>query len=53
MIAEEGTAFILVEQHAEIALSLTRECVVLERGAIVHRAPSRGPARRTRPRWTA
>ena len=33
MITEEGTAFILVEQHAEIALSLTEEAVVLERGA--------------------
>jgi branched-chain amino acid transport system ATP-binding protein len=38
MIAEEGTAVILVEQHAEIALSLTENAVVLERGAIVHRA---------------
>ena len=26
MLAEQGTAFILVEQHAEIALSLTAEC---------------------------
>ena len=41
MIADEGTAFILVEQHAEIALSLTDAAVVLERGSIVHRAPSR------------
>jgi branched-chain amino acid transport system ATP-binding protein len=40
MIAEEGTAVILVEQHAEIALSLTENAVVLERGAIVHRAAS-------------
>lgn len=40
MIAEEGTAVILVEQHAEIALSLTENAVVLERGAIVHRARS-------------
>jgi branched-chain amino acid transport system ATP-binding protein len=40
MLAQEGTAVILVEQHAELALSLTRDAVVMERGAIVHRAPS-------------
>jgi branched-chain amino acid transport system ATP-binding protein len=38
--AEQGTAFILVEQHAEVALSVTAEAIVLERGAIVHRARS-------------
>ena len=32
---------ILVEQHAEIVLSLTQDAVVMERGVIVHRAPSR------------
>jgi len=36
MTADEGTALILVEQHAEVALSLTGQAVVLERGAIVH-----------------
>jgi branched-chain amino acid transport system ATP-binding protein len=41
MTAEEGTAFILVEQHAQVALSLTQQSIVLERGRIVHRAPSR------------
>jgi branched-chain amino acid transport system ATP-binding protein len=41
MTADEGTAFILVEQHAEIALSLTDAAVVLERGSIVHSAPSK------------
>jgi branched-chain amino acid transport system ATP-binding protein len=41
MTADEGTAFILVEQHAEVALSLTDEAVVLERGSIVHRGRSR------------
>ena len=41
MIVEEGTAVILVEQHAEIALSLTEHAILLERGAIVHRARSR------------
>jgi len=40
MIAQEGTAVILVEQHAELALSLTQHAVVMERGVIVHRAPS-------------
>ena len=40
MTADEGTAFILVEQHAEVALSLTDHAIVLERGTIVHRAPS-------------
>jgi len=41
MIRDEGTAVILVEQHAEVALSLTQDAVVMERGVIVHRAPSR------------
>ena len=41
MISAEGMAVILVEQHAELALSLTQDAVVMERGAIVHRAPSR------------
>jgi branched-chain amino acid transport system ATP-binding protein len=40
MIADEGTAFILIEQHAEVALSLTRDAIVIERGNIVHRAHS-------------
>ena len=46
MIEDEGTAIILVEQHAEVALSLTQEALVMERGAIVHRAPSREAAQR-------
>ncbi len=41
MTADQGTAFILVEQHAEVALALTDDAIVLERGAIVHRTPSR------------
>jgi branched-chain amino acid transport system ATP-binding protein len=40
MMAEEGTAIVLVEQHAEIALSLTQDAIVIERGAIVHRGAS-------------
>jgi len=33
-------AVIVVEQHAKLALSLTRQAIVLERGRVVHRAPS-------------
>ncbi len=40
MLAEQGTAFILVEQHTDIALSLTQHAIVLERGTIAHSAPS-------------
>src|SRR5262245_59063892 len=40
MIEQSGTAVILAEQHAEIALSLTRDVLVLERGAIVYRGRS-------------
>ena len=40
-MTSEGTcAFILVEQHAEIALSLTQSALLLERGRIVHTGPS-------------
>jgi len=37
---DEGTATVLVEQHTDLALSLTEEAVVIERGSIVHRARS-------------
>ena len=40
MATEHGTTIVLIEQHADVALSLTRQAVVLERGAIVHRAAS-------------
>jgi branched-chain amino acid transport system ATP-binding protein len=40
MMAEEGTAFVLVEQHSEVALGLTQNAVVIERGRIAHRAAS-------------
>ena len=36
----QGIATILVEQHAAVALALTQQAVVIERGRIVHRAPS-------------
>ncbi|MBI2316402.1 MAG: ABC transporter ATP-binding protein [Betaproteobacteria bacterium] len=41
MAAEEGTTILLVEQHADIALALTQDAVVLERGTVVHRSRSR------------
>jgi branched-chain amino acid transport system ATP-binding protein len=31
---------VIVEQHARLALSLTRDAIVMDRGRIVHRAPS-------------
>lgn len=40
MAKEQGTTFIVIEQHADVALSLTHRAVVLERGAIVHSAAS-------------
>jgi branched-chain amino acid transport system ATP-binding protein len=40
MLADRKIAIILVEQHTDIALELTAEAIVLERGAIAHRAPS-------------
>jgi branched-chain amino acid transport system ATP-binding protein len=41
MAEDRNTAVILVEQHAELALSLTEQAVLLERGQIVHRAASK------------
>ena len=40
MTSEGANAFILVEQHADIALSLTQAAIVIERGRIVHSGPS-------------
>ncbi|MEO3386808.1 ABC transporter ATP-binding protein [Mesorhizobium sp. CAU 1741] len=40
MSQDEGMALVLVEQHAEVALRLTRDAVIIERGMIAHRAPS-------------
>jgi branched-chain amino acid transport system ATP-binding protein len=40
-LARAGTmAIVLVEQHAEAALSLSRRAVVMERGRVVHQGPS-------------
>ncbi|MBI1202870.1 MAG: ATP-binding cassette domain-containing protein [Rhodopseudomonas sp.] len=40
MLAGRKIAIVLVEQHTEIALELTADAIVLERGAVVHRAAS-------------
>jgi branched-chain amino acid transport system ATP-binding protein len=40
MIDGEGMAAVLVEQHTELALSLTQEALVIERGTVAHRARS-------------
>ena len=36
MASEDSAAFILVEQHADIALALTQNALVLERGRVVY-----------------
>jgi len=40
MTKDGSNAFLLVEQHAEIALSLTQTALVLERGRVVHSGAS-------------
>jgi len=40
MAEDEGIALVLVEQHAEVALGLTRDAIIIERGRIAHSAPS-------------
>jgi len=40
LVEDAGMAVIVVEQHARLALTLTRNAIVLERGRVVHRAPS-------------
>jgi branched-chain amino acid transport system ATP-binding protein len=40
MLSSRGVAIILVEQHTDIALELTDQAIVLERGAVAHRAAS-------------
>jgi branched-chain amino acid transport system ATP-binding protein len=39
-LVEEDMGLVLVEQHAELALSMTQEAIVLERGVVAHRARS-------------
>ncbi len=57
LLAEAGMAVVVVEQHAKLALSLTRNAIVLDRGRVVHRCAERSaderpgyaaPARRRR-----
>ena len=45
MTRELATTIVLVEQHADVALALTEQAIVLERGRIVHRARSRDLSR--------
>ncbi len=40
LISEEGLAVIVVEQHARLALSMTKHAIVLDRGRIVHQGSS-------------
>ena len=40
MLSGRSIAIVLVEQHTDIALELTQDAIVLERGAVAHRAPS-------------
>jgi branched-chain amino acid transport system ATP-binding protein len=42
LISDEGLAVIVVEQHARLALSMTQQAVVLDRGRIVHQGSSAG-----------
>jgi branched-chain amino acid transport system ATP-binding protein len=40
LIADGRTSVVIVEQHAKLALSLTEQAVVLDRGRIVHQSDS-------------
>ena len=40
LVRDGGMAVIVVEQHAKLALSLTRQAIVLDRGRVVHRCES-------------
>jgi len=40
MLADRSIAIIMVEQHTEIALEMTAQAIVLERGTVAHRAAS-------------
>ena len=45
LVADESLAILLVEQHTDIALELTHDAVLIERGRIAHRARSADLAR--------
>jgi branched-chain amino acid transport system ATP-binding protein len=40
LVTDGGMAVVVVEQHAKLALTLTRNALVLDRGRVVHRGPS-------------
>jgi branched-chain amino acid transport system ATP-binding protein len=40
MLSGRSIAIIMVEQHTDVALELTQQAIVLERGAVAHRASS-------------
>jgi branched-chain amino acid transport system ATP-binding protein len=40
MVEESGVALVLVEQHARLALGMTAQAVVLDRGRVVHASSS-------------
>jgi branched-chain amino acid transport system ATP-binding protein len=40
LIAEDSLAIILVEQHAKLALQVTRHALVMSRGRVTHHGPS-------------
>ena len=41
LLAEDELAVILVEQHAKLALQVTREALVMSRGRVIHQGASR------------
>ena len=49
LVDDSGMAVVLVEQHAQLALSLTAQAIVLDRGRVVHAPPARrcSPTQRT------
>jgi len=40
LMSEDALAIILVEQHAKLALEVTRDALVMSRGRVIHRGPS-------------
>jgi len=40
LISEDSLAIILVEQHAKLALQVTRSALVMSRGRVIHHGPS-------------
>ena len=41
LLSEDSLAIVLVEQHAKLALQVTREALVMSRGRVIHHGPSR------------